>query len=211
LDVIQSVYSAGETSNTELKITLVSSPYNLTGPSSWHFYNIWVDTSNEHTSPVYTWNDTVYEYIAHFDCRYSTDHWINTSYLKANRYYLTGDGSAKVEGTFWWNSQTDTWESSDPNLDIATVVNNTISFDIDGAIYREQPLGNGIVVQAVANAGFFGDVRDIGPDSGWVDEFDNMCNLPTGTPTNPFPAPGFIASFLFLAFIVVGLTIRKRK
>ena len=96
--------------------------------------------------------------------------------------------------------------------EVGEVIGNTIVWDVTGAIYREQPIGTGYVVQGVATAAFGLVVRDRALESGWVDEFDNMCVAPTtGTTTPLFPAAGLIASFAFLASVAIVTTIIKKK
>ncbi|MHA1462076.1 MAG: hypothetical protein ACTSQ0_03300, partial [Candidatus Heimdallarchaeota archaeon] len=114
-----------------------------------------------------------------------------------------------------WNPNTDTWQSSDPELEVGEVVGNTIIWDVTGAIYREQPIGTGYVIQGVASASFGLVVKDRATESGWVDEFDNMCVPPSTsstTPTNPFPSIGIIGTLTALLFVIsiVGLY-RKKK
>lgn len=149
----------------------------------------------------------MYEYVAHFDCRWNGSHWLNTSYLYSFRYYLTSDGSDKVLGNFWWDGSS--WVGSAPDTDIAVIEGKYITFDIDGAIHREQPLGTGYVIQGVANTSNLTTV-DIAPNSGWVDEFDNMCEPPNGndTETNgtPFSYSAFLISLILLGIISTGIT-----
>ena len=205
-------------SKSELEITLAENPYyNDSSSNTWRFYNIWIDTSMEDTNPdTETWSTDVYEYVAHFDCRWVTDHWVNNSYINAFRYYRTSDGSDKVEGAFYWDG--DSWEDSDPDIDVAVVSGNKISFDIDGAIHRRSPLGTGDVVQGVANtANISLTVVDIAPNSGWVDEFDNMCVEPGNgdedlDPTvTPFSSTGVILSLIFLGIIGSSTILSKRR
>lgn len=205
-------------SKSTLQITLAENPYfNDSSSNTWRFYNIWIDTSMEDTNPdTETWSTDVYEYVAHFDCRWVTDHWVNNSYINAFRYYRTSDGSEKVEGNFYWNGNS--WVGSDPDIDVALVSGNQISFDIDGAIHRRSPLGTGDVVQGVANtANISFTVVDIAPNSGWVDEFDNMCVEPDNgdedpEPTaTPFSSIGSIMSLIFLGIIASGAVLSRRR
>ena len=168
-------------SKNYLELELNANPYyNDSGVNNWRFYNIWIDTSMEDTNPdTSTWSTDVYEYVAHFDCRWNGDQWINNSYINAFRYYLTSDGSAEVTGSFFWDGNN--WAESDPNIDLAVVSGNTISYDTEGALFREQPLGTGYVIQGVANTSNFTTV-DIAPDYGWLDEFDNLCVEPNPEP-----------------------------
>jgi len=198
-------------SKTTLQIELAASPYyNDSNQNLWRDYNIWIDTSNEDDSPDTTsWSQEVYEYNAHFNCRYSGGQWLNTSYLWAFRYYLTQDGGSKITGSYFWDG--DSWVGSDPNVDLAVVSGNTITFNIDGAIFREQPLGTGYVIQGVANSGMNLQLEDIAPDYGWVDEFDNMCIPPSSNTSNPLPAPGLLLSTVFLSIVVSTAIILKKK
>jgi hypothetical protein len=203
-------------SKTVLQITLAEEPYyNDSGVNNWRFYNIWIDTSMHDTDPdTETWSSDVFEYVAHFDCRWNGSHWLNNSYINAFRYYLTSDGSAKVEGSFYWNGNN--WVGSDPDIDVAVISGNNIIFDVDGAIHREQPLGTGYVVQGVANTSNF-TISDIAPNNGWVDEFDNMCEPPDGTdtpsPTLPtsFPSTALLFCLIFFGIMVSLIKNHKRK
>lgn len=192
-------------SKTNLQIELNENPYyNDSGEINWRFYNIWIDTSMGDDNPNTTiWSTDMYEYVAHFDCRWNGSHWLNNSYINAFRYYLTSDGSEKVLGSFWWDGNN--WVGSDPNIDIAVISGNNIAFEIDGAIHREQPLGTGFVIQGVANTSN-GTTVDIAPNHGWVDEFDNMCEAPEEeeeeeTETTPFSSLGFLLGFVLLGII----------
>ena len=200
-------------SKASLRLTLADEPYyNDSGVNNWRFYNIWIDTSMQDTNPdTETWSTDVYEYLAHFDCRWNGDQWINNSYIAAYRYYLTSDGSAKVTGSFYWDRNN--WVGTDPDIDIAVVSGNEITFDIDGAIHREQPLGTGYVIQGIANTSNFTTV-DIAPNNGWVDEFDNMCETP---PTNgsettgtPYSSIALLVGLAFLGLIGSIKTYRKK-
>ncbi|NHJ06096.1 MAG: hypothetical protein EAX90_14815 [Candidatus Heimdallarchaeota archaeon] len=180
-------------------------------------YNIWVDTSAGAYDPdTETWDPdhTLYEYVAHFDYFKSGGVWYNHSYIWAFRYYLDSSAGTKHEGQWWWDKAQNKWVDSDPQQQIAIVSGNTISFDITNAIFREEPLGTGVVVQGVANSGF-GIVDDIAPNTGagWVDEFDNLCGdgPGTGTTSNSLPNISFIFSFVFLGFIITGLKITRKK
>ena len=197
-----------------LKVTLAEAPLMDENHTIRYDYNFWVDTSLSDSPDTTTWSSDVFEYRAHLVCRWVSDQWINESQLIANRYYLTSDGSAKVEGTFYWNPNTDSWVASDPGLEVGEVIGNTIVWDVTGAIYREQPIGTGYVVQGVGNAAYGLIVKDIGPNSGWCDEFDNCCVAPTsntGTTTNTSPNIGVILSVVFLGFVAAGTNIIRRK
>jgi len=203
-------------SKSVLEITLAENPYyNDSGANSWRFYNIWIDTSMEDTDPdTETWSTDVYEYVAHFDCRWASDHWINNSYINAFRYYRTSDGSEKIDGAFYWDGNN--WVGSDPNIDVAVISGNDISFDIDGAIHRRSPLGTGDVIQGVANTSNL-TIVDIAPNSGWVDEFDNMCVEPDNGEEEPEPTEthfssiGSILSLIFLGIIGSSAIISRRR
>ncbi len=201
-------------SKASLQLTLADEPYyNDSGANNWRFYNIWIDTSMHDTNPdTETWSTDVYEYLAHFDCRWNGDQWINNSYITAYRYYLTSDGSAKVTGSFYWDRNN--WVGTDPDIDIAVVSGNEITFDIDGAIHREQPLGTGYVIQGIANTSNFTTV-DIAPNNGWVDEFDNMCEIP---PTNgsettgtPYSSIALLVGLAFLGLIGSSIKTYRKK
>ncbi|MHA1667746.1 MAG: hypothetical protein ACTSX6_02705 [Candidatus Heimdallarchaeaceae archaeon] len=195
-----------------LQITLSENPYyNDSGEVNWRFYNIWIDTSMQDDNPdTTTWGTDVYEYVAHFDCRWNGDQWINNSYVSAFRYYLTADGSQRVEGSFYWNGNN--WVETDPNIDIALISENNVTFNIEGAIFREQPLGTGYVIQGVANTSN-GTVVDVAPNYGWVDEFDNMCEEPenTSTKTTPFSSIGIGLGLFMLALAGTRKRIKKKK
>ncbi len=198
-------------SKTTLQLKLNENPYyNDSGVNNWRFYNIWIDTSMHDDNPdTETWSTDVYEYVAHFDCRWNGAQWINNSYINAFRYYLTSDGSEKVDGAFYWDGNN--WAGSDPDIDVAVISGNYITFDVEGAIHREQPLGTGYVVQGVASTSNL-TIVDIAPNSGWVDEFDNMCEPPNGngdnTETNgtPFSYTAVILSLVLLGMIGAGIT-----
>ena len=178
-------------------------------------YNVWIETSQYDDTADLTWGTDTYEYVAHLSCKWISDAWVNTSYLMATRYYRTSDGGTKTEGTFYWNANTDSWVASDPEVNLVTITSNTITWDTSGAIYRDQPLGTGYVVQGIATAAYLLTVKDIGPNNHLVDEFDNMCVQPssnTSSLTNPLPNAGFILSMIFLAIGISGITqIRKRR
>ena len=200
-----------EVLKTNLTLTLAETPYFNDSDVSWRFYNIWIDTSMEDTYPNTTVFDTEqYEYVAHFDCKWNGTHWLNNSYINAFRYYLTEDNSDKVMGQYWWDG--DSWEDTDPNLDVAIINSNLITFDVDGAIHREGLLGTGAVVQGVANTSN-GTTVDVAPDNGWVDEFDNTCEPPSDNETNgiPFSNIGFILGFLCLGVIGSSIKILRKQ
>ncbi len=198
-------------SKNYLELTLNADPYFNDSEVNWRFYNIWIDTSMEDTNPdTSTWSTDVYEYLAHFDCRWNGDQWINNSYLNAFRYYLTSDGSAKVTGSFFWDGNN--WVDTDPNIDVAVVSGSTISYDTEGALFREQPLGTGYVIQGVANTSNLTTV-DIAPNSGWLDEFDNMCDPPDTTDPETTPIPFSIFGLLFGIILLgmIGTSINKTR
>lgn len=197
-------------SKQSLTITLNENPYYNNSGDTWKFYNIWIDTSMHDTYPdTTTWSTDVFEYVAHFDCRWNGSLWLNNSYIQAFRYYLTADGGTKTNGNFYWDGNN--WVGSDPDLNLAVISSTNITFDVDGAIYREQPLGTGYVVQGVANAGSFGSIEDIAPNSGWVDEFDNQCEYPSSSNTElPLSTTGLTFGAAVLG--VIGFCYRyKRK
>lgn len=187
-----------------LELELNANPYyNDSGEINWRFYNIWIDTSMEDTNPdTSTWSTDVYEYVAHFDCRWNGDQWINNSYINAFRYYLTSDGSAEVTGSFFWDGNN--WVGSDPNIDVAVISGNTIAFDTEGALFREQALGTGYVIQGVANTSN-GTTVDIAPNNGWLDEFDNMCEPPDSTDPDPTDKTPFSIFGLLFGIILLGI------
>lgn len=197
-------------SKNYLELTLNADPYYNDSDVNWRFYNIWIDTSMEDTNPdTSTWSTEVYEYLAHFDCRWNGDQWINNSYINAFRYYLTSDGSAEVTGSFFWDGNN--WVGSDPNIDVAVVSGSTIAFDTEGALFREQPLGTGYVIQGVANTSNLTTV-DIAPDYGWLDEFDNLCVEPEPEPeptVTPFSYLGFIFGIVLMG--IIGSSISKAR
>ncbi|MHA1156729.1 MAG: hypothetical protein ACTSQK_11535 [Candidatus Heimdallarchaeota archaeon] len=219
IDVEVTYHSPPTDDEVLLKITLAEEiTLNESLTFNWFDYNFFVDTSlttNTNSSEL-TSDD--YEYRAHLGRKHNnnTGVWTNTSSLFCTRYYYSdGDGSGKTMGTFYWNPNTDTWQSSDPELEVGEVVGNTIIWDVTGAIYREQPIGTGYVIQGVASASFGLVVKDRATESGWVDEFDNMCVPPSTsstTPTNPFPSIGIIGTLTALLFVIsiVGLY-RKKK
>ena len=203
-----------------LKITLADEMEVNTDLSySWFDYNFYVDTSlstNSNTSELTT-DD--YEYRAHLGRKYNnnTGVWTNTSSLTCTRYYYTGDGQGKTTGSFYWNPNTDSWQATDPELAVGEVVGNTIQWDVTGAIYREQPIGTGYVVQGVATTAFNLNVKDIALESGWIDEFDNCCVPPSSnggessSPTLPFPSIGFIGTFTTLLLVISIIGLYKKK
>ena len=203
-----------------LKITLAAEiTINLSAVYSWYDYSFYVDTSlsdNPDTTAL-AGDDSIYEYRALLGRKYNnnTKVWSNTSSLYCTRYYYTGDGSGKTMGSFYWNPNTDTWQASDPLIDFGQVIGNTIVWDVTGAIYREQPIGTGYVVQGVATASYGLVVKDEALESGWVDEFDNCCPTPntSTTPTTPsLPSIGFLFSIVFIGLVASSIAIiRKRK
>ncbi len=215
VDVSVSYHSVPEDDEIILKITLAEEiTINESASFNWFDYNFYVDTSlttNTNTSELTT-DD--YEYQAHLGRKLSGSTWTNTSSLFCTRYYYTGDGQGKTLGAFYWNSNTETWQSSDPELEVGEVIGNTIVWDVTGAIYREQPIGTGYVVQGVATTAYNLNVKDQATESGWVDEFDNVCVPPTSsTPTTPsLPSIGFLYSIVFIGLVASSITIiRKRK
>ncbi|HUT79616.1 MAG TPA: hypothetical protein VMZ29_00320 [Candidatus Bathyarchaeia archaeon] len=212
VDVDVTYHSTPVDDEVILKITLLEAPLIDENHTIRYDYNFWVDTSLSASPDTTTWSTDVYEYVAHLTCRWSSDTWLNESYLMASRYYLTGDGSAKVMGTFWWNPNTDSWQASDPDLDVGQVIGNTIVWDVTSAIFREQPVGTGYVIQGVANAAYGIVVKDFAPNNGWCDEFDNMCVLPSSSSGTPsLPGIGFIISFIFIGIITTGITIVSKR
>jgi len=209
-------YNSPEDDEIILKITLAD---NITVNDSltfnWYDFNFYVDTSlstNSNTSDLLTMDGPdIYEYRAHLSLYCSSGSWSNSSYLYATRYYYTGDGQGKTMGDYYWNPNTESWQETDPGLDVAEVIGNTIVWDVTGAIYREQPIGTGYVVQGAVSTSFGWIVRDIAKESGWVDEFDNCCVYPTGSSTPLFPAAGFLASFAFLAAVTLITIVYKKK
>jgi len=202
-----------DVSKEEMKITLAQAPFLNSTNTTRLDYNVWVETSQLDDTADLTWDSANYEYVCHLTCRWLSDAWINESYIMAHRYYRTADGSAKVEGTFYWNPVSDTWEASNPSLEVAVIIGNTIVWDVTGAIFRAQPLGTGYVVQGISNANYGFSLKDIGPNNNLVDEFDNMCEPPTSSSGTPsLPATGVIISMVFLAVATIGASIiRKRK
>ncbi len=200
-----------------LKITLAEKiTINYSKTFNWFDYNFYVDTSlttNTNTSEL-TSDD--YEYRAHLGRKYtnSSGLWSNTSSLLCTRYYYSdGDGKGKTTGSFYWNPNTNLWQVTNPELNVGEVIGNTIVWDVTGAIYREQPIGTGYVVQGVASTAYNLNVKDYATENGWVGEFTNMCVAPTSTnTTNPLPSIGFIFSIVFLAIGATGISqIRKRR
>ena len=178
-------------------------------------FHVWIETSQLDDTADLTWDTENYEYYAHINCKWISDTWQNYSFLQATRYYRESDGGPKTEGTFYWNIQTDSWQATDPEQNVATIEGKTITWDTEGAIYRDQPLGTGYVIQAISYSNYLGVNKDIGPNNHLVDEFDNMCVQPssnTSSPTNPLPNAGFILSMVFLAIGISSITqIRKRR
>jgi hypothetical protein len=201
-----------------LKITLAEEiTLNRSQSFNWFDYNFYVDTSlstNSNTSELTT---EIYEYRAHIGRKFnnSTEVWTNTTTLTCTRYYYTGDGQGKTMGSYYWNPNTQAWVGSDPGIDFGEVVGNTVIWDVTGAIYREQPVGTGYLVQGVATTAYNLNVKDRCLESGWVHEFLNCCPIPssgTNTPTLPFPSIGFLISMIFLGIAVTSVTmIRKRR
>ena len=117
-------------------------------------------------------------------------------------------------GTFWWNPNTDSWQGTDPGLEVGEIIGNTVQWDVTSAIFREQPIGTGYVIQGVAGAWYGFALKDIGPNSGWCDEFDNVCPTPptsTGTPSIPLPGFGFLISFVAIGLVAASVFIIKRR
>jgi len=207
-------YNSPEDDEIILKITLLEEiTINDSLTFNWFDYNFFVDTSlstNSNTSELTT-DD--YEYRAHLGRKWTSGVWTNTSSLTCTRYYYTGDGQGKTMGALYWNPNTENWEGSDPGLEVGQVIDNTIVWDVTGAIYREVPIGTGYLVQGVANAAFGLTVRDRATESGWVTEFTNLCVYPssTTTPSLPFPGFGFLISFLAIGLIAGSTYIIRRK
>ena len=173
VDILVSYNSLPVDDDITLKITLLEAPLMDVSHTIRYDYNFRLDTNLSSVPDTTTWSSEVFEYVAHLDCRWVSDTWLNTSYLLANRYYLTSDGSAKVMGTYYWNPNTDTWQASNPDLEVGEVIGNTVQWDVTSAIFREQPLGTGYLIQGVAGAWYGFALKDIGPNTGWCDEFDN--------------------------------------
>ncbi len=218
IDVAVSYYSHPTDDEITLKITLAEEiTLNESNTYNWFDYNFYVDTSlstNTNTSEL---DDTIYEYRAHLGRKHNnnTGVWTNTSSLLCTRYYYTGDGSGKTMGSFYWNPVTEAWQSTNPESEVGEVIGNTIVWDVTGAIYREQPIGTGYVVQGVATTSYGLYVKDRALESGWVDEFDNCCPTPSynTTPTTPsLPSIGFLFSIVFIGLVASSIVIiRKRK
>ena len=212
VDVLVSYHSPPTDDDVTLKITLLEAPLMDENHTVRYDYNFRVDTSLSSEPDTTTWSNDVFEYVAHLDCRWVSDTWLNTSYLLATRYYYTGDGQGKTMGTFYWNPNTDTWVGTDPGLEVGQVIGNTVQWDVTHAIFREQPVGTGYVIQGVAGAWYGLALKDIGPNSGWCDEFDNMCVPPTsGTGTPSLPGFGFLISFIAMGLIAGCVFIIKRR
>ena len=196
-----------EITEEELQITLAQTPILNESESVAYFYNIWVDTSGgEYYPDTKTWDPDheLYDYVAHFDWHYTNGQWHNDSYLLAFNFYIDEQGT-KHEGTFYWNSILSKWQKDQPDQGVVIVNNNTIIFDINGAINREEPLGTGVVIRAVANAGSGLKIMDIAPNNGWVDEFDNLCKPPSDN-TNE---TAFDLSLMILLPFIISVTRRK--
>jgi hypothetical protein len=208
-----------DVSKEEMKITLASAPYLDENNTVRLDYNVWVNTdtydddSTSSDEADLTWSSDFYEYLCHLTCRWSGGTWINESRIEAYRFYQTADGSATVDGHFYWNPNTENWQASDPVVDCAVISGNTIIWDVTGAIYRYDYLGTGYPIQGIATTGYGLMLNDTGPNLYMVDEFDNMCSQPTGTntPTLPFSATSFIVSLAFLATITMVSVIIKKK
>lgn len=216
VDVDVTYHSPPTDDEVILKITLAEEiTLNESATFDWFDYNFYVDTSLTTNTNTAELTSDDYEYRAYLGRKYtnSTGVWSNTSSLSCTRYYYSdGDGQGKTTGAFYWNPNTNSWQSSDPELDVGEVVGNTIIWDVTGAIYREQPIGTGYVIQGVATAAYNLNVRDRATESGWVDEFDNMCGPGPTTSTNSTPSIAFIGTFTSLLFVlsIVGLY-RKKK
>ncbi|MCK5159352.1 MAG: hypothetical protein KAJ76_09265 [Candidatus Heimdallarchaeota archaeon] len=217
VDVLVSYHSHPVDDDITLKITLAEEiTINESLTFNWFDYNFFVDTSlttNTNTSELTT-DD--YEYRAHLGRKCSSGVWTNTSSLTCTRYYYTGDGLGKTMGAFYWNPNTENWVGSDPGLEVGEVIGNTIVWDVTGAIFREHPIGTGYLVQGVANAAFGLNVKDRATESGWVDEFDNLCEYPystspSGTPSLPFPGFGFLISLSAIGFIATSVYIIRGR
>ncbi|NHJ49174.1 MAG: hypothetical protein FK733_15405 [Asgard group archaeon] len=219
IDVEVTYHSHPTDDEVLLKTTLLEAPLMDENHTVRYDYNFYVDTSlsdNPDTTDLWGLDGSdIYEYIAHLDCRWVSESWLNTSYLMCTRYYYTGDGAGKTMGTFWWNPNSDTWEATNPGLEVGVVIGNQIVWDVTHAIHREQPIGTGYVIQGAANAGYGFSVKDYAKASGWVDEFDNCCPTPssgTNTPSFSLPGFGFVSSIVFLGLLVSSISIiRKRR
>ena len=221
VDVLVSYHSHPVDDDITLKITLAEEiTINASLTFNWYDYNFFVDTSlstNSDSSELEFLNGSdIYEYRAHLGRKWTSGVWTNTSSLTCSRYYFTGDGQGKTMGAFYWNPNTQSWVGSDPGLEVGEVIGNTIVWDVTGAIYREHPIGTGYLVQGVANAAFGVNVKDRATESGWVDEFDNLCEYPYSTtttpPSLPFPGFGFLFSFIAIGLVALStIIIRKKK
>ncbi|MHA1867084.1 MAG: hypothetical protein ACTSXD_03395 [Candidatus Heimdallarchaeaceae archaeon] len=200
-----------EVSEDILAISLVQTPKLNESDALIFFYNIWVDTSGEDYSPdTETWDPDheLYEYLAHFKWYYTNGEWLNESYLIAFNYYIDDEGE-KQEGVYYWNEELNKWQTENPEQYIAKANNATISFDVTGAIYREEPLGTGVVIQAVANAGSGLTIDDIAPNNGWIDEFDNLCEPPSKNTTNTPIDFTVVLGALVFSFVLVRRVKKK--
>ncbi|MBN1329847.1 MAG: hypothetical protein JXA54_10270 [Candidatus Heimdallarchaeota archaeon] len=204
-------YHHPEDDEVILKITLLEAPLMDENHTIRYDYNFFIDTSLSLNTNTSTLTDDIYEYRAHLDCRWVSDAWLNTSWIMATRFYLTGDGSSPVMGTFWWNANTYSWQGSLPDVECGQVVGNTIVWDVTGAIFREQPIGTGYVIQGAANAAYGLVARDFAKETGWVDEFDNMCVYPSSSGTPSLPSVGIIISFIFIGIITTSITTISKK
>lgn len=210
-------HSHPEDDDITLMITLAQEiTINTSSLYSWFDYNFYVDTSLSDNTNTSELTDQDYEYRAHLGRKYNNDTgvWTNTSSLYCTRYYYTGDGLGKTMGSFYWNPNTDSWQATNPELEVGQVIGNTIVWDVTSAIYREQPIGTGYVVQGVATASYNLNVKDVALESGWVDEFDNCCptpgtSTPTGTPT--LPSIGFLFGIVSISLTALSVGIIRNR
>ncbi|NHJ87338.1 MAG: hypothetical protein FK734_17875 [Asgard group archaeon] len=214
IDVAVTYHSPPTDDEVILKITLADELiFDENTSGLLYAYNFFIDTdlsTNSNTS-LLTVSD--YEYHANLLISWSSDQWFYHSYLMATRYYYTGDGQGKTMGTYYWNPNTDSWQGTDPQLEVAVISGNTVSWDVTHAIFREQPIGTGYVIQGAASTNYnLNTAMDYAKASGWVDEFDNMCVNPgSNTSTPSLPAPGVLFSIVFIGLLTSGLAIIKKR
>ncbi|MHA1586010.1 MAG: hypothetical protein ACTSUW_01630 [Candidatus Heimdallarchaeota archaeon] len=218
IDVEVSYHSHPEDDDVILKITLADElifDENTSGII--YAYHFWVDTdlsTNSNTSEITTAD---YEYHASLLINWASGQWHYHSYIFASRYYYTGDGQGKTNGAFYWNKNTDSWQGTDPDLAVAVISGNTVSWDVTGVIFRQQPIGTGYLIQGAVSTNYnLNTGKDYAKESGWVGEFTNLCeypsSTPSGTPSLPFPGFGFLVSFMTIGLVASSAYIfYKRK
>ena len=189
---------------TQLKITLAKAPVPNNTEHIWYTYNIFVDTSG---STEQSTSDEVWEYCAHFKWYYTSGSWLNDSYFCASRYWIN-DNYQKQTGAWWWNPQTKTWLVNDPDLDIAVINANTISFDITDAIQYEGPAGTDAFkwIKAFANGGVDLAVNDTAPNNGWIGQNDPI--VYPGKTTTTAQTTVFTFEWAVFAFIIISIGIK---